>query len=130
MINQIKKLPDAEFEIMKTIWSMSEPVTSSQIAEKMSDHNWKLPTLISFLKRLIEKGFLRTEKTGKERQYYSLVSQSDYLKFETENFFGTVHNNSLSSLVTNLYETDKLSSQDIDELIRFLEEVKDRNNDK
>lgn len=113
MINQIKKLPDAEFEIMKTIWSMSEPVTSSQIAEKMSDHNWKLPTLISFLKRLIEKGFLRTEKTGKERQYYSLVSQSDYLKFETENFFGSVHNNSLSSLVTNLYETDKLSSQDI-----------------
>ena len=55
MINQIKKLPDAEFEIMKTIWSMSEPVTSSQIAEKMSDHNWKLPTLISFLKRLIER---------------------------------------------------------------------------
>lgn len=36
MINQIKKLPDAEFEIMKTIWSMSEPVTSSQIAEKRS----------------------------------------------------------------------------------------------
>ena len=53
-----------------------------------------------------------------------------YKIFETENFFGSVHNNSLSSLVTNLYETDKLSSQDIDELIRFLEEVKDRNNDK
>lgn len=42
MINQIKKLPDAEFEIMKTIWSMSEPVTSSQIAEKMSDHNLEI----------------------------------------------------------------------------------------
>ena len=55
MINQIKKLPDAEFEIMKTIWSMSEPVTSSQIAEKMSDHNWKFS--YHFLNALLKKDF-------------------------------------------------------------------------
>ena len=30
-----RKLPDAEFEIMKAIWQMEEPVTSSQLTERL-----------------------------------------------------------------------------------------------
>ena len=33
--------------------------------------------------RLVERGFLRSEKHGKERTYFPLVSKEDYLKFET-----------------------------------------------
>ena len=30
-----RKLPDAEFEIMKAIWQMEEPVTTAQLTERL-----------------------------------------------------------------------------------------------
>ena len=32
----IKRLPDAEFEIMKIIWNSAPPVTTAQIMEKLA----------------------------------------------------------------------------------------------
>lgn len=65
----IKKLPDAEFEIMKSVWQSEEPVTSPMLTEKLkithSDKDWKPQTVMTMLVRLEKKGFLRSEKTEK-----------------------------------------------------------------
>ena len=41
----IKKLPDAEFEIMRAIWHSEEPVTSPALTDSLSrslpDRDWK-----------------------------------------------------------------------------------------
>ena len=68
---EIKKLPDAEFEIMRAIWRCSEPVTSPILTEKLRlalpEKDWKQQTVMTMLVRLEKKAFLRSEKNGKER---------------------------------------------------------------
>lgn len=122
----MKKLPDAEFEIMKVVWANEPPITSRIIMQQLGNaKGWKAQTVISLLLRLVERGFIRTEKNGKERNYYPLISKEDYLKFETGDFMERFHANSFVSLVNTLYSGKKLSDGDLDQLAKWLEEMRD-----
>jgi len=119
----LKKLPDAEFEVMKTVWETPAPMNVNAVAAKI-DKNWKIQTLISMMHRLVERGYIRTEKKGKDRLYYPLVSRDDYLKFETGSFVKQYHENSFINLVTTLYDNKGLTDNDIDELLQWAKERK------
>lgn len=83
---------------------------------------WKTPALITFLTRLMERGFLRSEKHGKERLYFPLVEKEDYLKFETGNFIRQYHGNSLTSLVAALCDNQEVGEGDLKELLEWAKE--------
>jgi len=119
----IKKLPDAEFEIMKIIWQSAPPISTNQIKAQLGEDNrWKPQTILTLLVRLIERGFLSSEKHGKERTYIPLIAEEDYLQVETENFIKKYHKNSLTGLVNTLYKGDNLSESDISDLKKLLSE--------
>ncbi|MCL2187941.1 MAG: BlaI/MecI/CopY family transcriptional regulator [Defluviitaleaceae bacterium] len=119
-MEKIKKLPDAEFDIMKVVWANEPPITTNIIMQQLgNERDWKAPTTISLMLRLVERGFLRTEKNGKERTYFPLINKEDYLKFETGNFIKQFHNNSLLNLVTTVYEDKAMTDEDIDELLNW-----------
>jgi len=120
LVEKIKKLPDAEFDIMKVVWANEPPITTNIIMQQLgNERDWKAPTTISLMLRLVERGFLRTEKNGKERTYFPLINKEDYLKFETGNFIKQFHNNSLLNLVTTVYEDKAMTDEDIDELLNW-----------
>ncbi|WRS28417.1 BlaI/MecI/CopY family transcriptional regulator [Oscillospiraceae bacterium MB08-C2-2] len=120
-MKSIKKLPDAEFEVMKTIWENEPPVTTNILMDQLgNEKGWRLQTLIALLLRLVDRGFLRTEKNGKERTYYPLVDKEQYLKFETSSFIERFHNRSIISLVDTLYDGSELKESDLDELSKWL----------
>jgi len=122
-MENIKKLPDAEFDIMKVVWANDPPITTNIIMEQLgNEREWKAQTVISLMLRLVERGFLRTEKNSKERTYFPMVSKEDYLKFETGNFIRQFHDNSFLHLVNTLYDDKALSDGDIDELLRWAKE--------
>ncbi|MBQ8119509.1 MAG: BlaI/MecI/CopY family transcriptional regulator [Ruminococcus sp.] len=116
----IKKLPDSEFEIMKAVWHSDEPVTSPMLTEKLRlelpEKDWKQQTVLTMLVRLEGKGFLRSDKAGKERNYYAVVSESEYLRVEAESFRKRFSGGRIGSLVKALYDDNDLSDEDISEL--------------
>jgi predicted transcriptional regulator len=119
----MKRLPDAEFAVMKVVWACEPPITASMIMEQLGEKkNWKMQTIVSLLLRLVERGFLCTEKNGRERTYFPLIPKEDYLKFETGNFIRQYYDNSFFSLVNTLYDDKNLTEKDIDELIRWAKE--------
>ncbi|MDO4274374.1 MAG: BlaI/MecI/CopY family transcriptional regulator [Eubacteriales bacterium] len=125
-MKQMKKLPDAEFDIMKVVWACEPPVTTNIIMEHLgNEKSWKAQTVISLMLRLVERGFLSTDKRGKERIYYPLISKDEYLKFETNNFMKQFHNNSFLNLVNTLYADKALTDKDIDELAQWVKERRD-----
>lgn len=121
-----KKLPDAEFEIMKAIWQMDEPITTAMLTVKLRQtlprKDWKPQTILTMLARLESKGFLRSEKTGKERAYYTLIPQADYLRIEAESFRSRFSGGTFSGLVKALCDADDLTESDIEELRDWLNE--------
>ena len=119
-MEQMKKLPDAEFDIMKVVWANEPPITTNMIMERLgTERGWKAQTVISLMLRLVERGFLSTDKRGKERIYFPLVGRDDYLRFETSSFMRQYHDNSLLDLVSTLYDDKALTDDDIDDLLRW-----------
>ena len=122
-MEKMKKLPDAEFDIMKVVWANEPPMTTTIIMEQLGkEKEWKIQTVVSLMLRLTERGFLRSEKHGKERTYFPLVSKEDYLKFETGNFMKQFHDNSFLNFVNTLYDDKALTDADIDELLQWAKE--------
>lgn len=125
-MSTMKKLPDAEFEIMKVVWANKPPITTNIIMEQLEGKKeWKAQTIITLLLRLVKRGFIRTEKNGKERTYFPLVVKEDYLKFETGDFMERFYENSFTNLVATLYDGKKLKDSDLDELMKWLKEKRD-----
>ena len=117
----MKRLPEAEFQVMKAIWAYEPPVTSSMVMGYLSgEKSWPIQSVVTLLSRLVEKGFLRSEKKGKERQYYSLVSKEDYLQFETGKFIKQYHENSFISLLSTLNQYKELTDEELDDLQEWI----------
>jgi predicted transcriptional regulator len=122
----MKKLPDAEFDIMRVVWANEPPITTNIVMRQLGDgREWKAQTVISLLLRLVERGFLRTEKNGKERSYFPLVGREDYLRFETGEFMERFHGNSFAGLVATLYDGNKINADDLAGLAEWLKEKRD-----
>ena len=116
-----KRLPTAEFKIMKVVWENTPPITTNIIMVKLGNlEEWKVPTVISLMVRLINRGFLRTEKIGKERSYYPIISKEAYLKYETENFIKLYHDDSLVSFVNTFFDDKTLNDDDLIELLNWV----------
>lgn len=125
MKNTAKRLPDSEFAVMKIIWHSEPPVTTHVMMEDLSsDKSWKPQTLLTILARLTEKGYLSSERIGRERCYTPLISEAEYLSIETGNFLKRYAGNSIGNLVKTLCSDSGLSSEDLQELRRWLAERK------
>ncbi|WP_099466921.1 BlaI/MecI/CopY family transcriptional regulator [Konateibacter massiliensis] len=121
----IKRLGDAELEIMLIIWEADEPVTSNYILEKLAGkRKWALSTLMTVLSRLTERRFLQCEK--RERNYYSaLVTEKEYKVKEGSLNLEKLYGNSISDLITTLYKGKVINNDDLEELRRFIDKISD-----
>lgn len=122
----MKKLPDAEFDVMKVVWANEPPITTGIVMEQLGKaREWKAQTIVTLMLRLVERGYLRTEKKGRERMYYPLIGREAYLEFETSHFMEQYHDSSFLSLVNTLHDAEALSDGDIDELLKWVKEWRD-----
>ena len=116
------KLSDSEYSIMQIIWAKQKPVTSQDICELSNARGWKAPTVLSFLKRLCEKGFLSTQKTGKLRYYTPLISQEEYARSETSALVNELYAGKISNLIASIAGQTPLTKEDRAALQKLLEE--------
>ena len=120
-INYEAKLPESELDVMLAIWNAEPPVTSSKLMKALgNDRGWKAPTLISFLNRLEERGFITSSKTGKERIYTALADKDLYLHSLANSFVERCYNGSVGDFLNSLYKDKMLNNNDIDALLTWL----------
>ena len=124
MKTEIKKLPESEFEIMMAVWEYPGPVTSDMLLERLNK-TWKKSTLLNFLARLCDRGFLSCEKQGKINVYTPLVAREDYVQWESAGFLKKVHSGSLTGLVASLYDGAAITEADLEELENFIREARE-----
>lgn len=113
-------LPEAELDVMMAIWKLEPPVTTAMLMKEIGDkHKWKTPTLISFLLRLEDRGYIISYKNGRERYYIPIAEREPYLSRVTESFVEQYHSGSLIQLLDALYY-EKSFDEDIDELLEWI----------
>jgi len=119
----VKRLPDAELEIMKIIWHTQGEVASAQILDALEGkRDWAVTTVLNFLSRLVERGFLKVRRSGKINMYMPIIDEDTYLEVESKSFLERLHGNSFKSLVASLYGGRGVSKDDLAELKSFIDE--------
>jgi len=120
---KIPRLPDAELEIMKVIWKCEGETTSAYISHELEGKkDWAQTTILNFLARLVDRGFLSVHRSGKTNIYTPIICEENYLESESKSFLERLHGNSLKSLVASLYNGYSISKDDLDELKHYIDE--------
>lgn len=116
------KISQAELEIMNVIWHNTQPISVSEIISLLdSSKPRKYTTVATFISRLKDKGFLECKKNGSINEYYAAVTEEEYRRIETKEFIDSVYNGSSKGLIASLC-SERLSKDDFDELMRWIEE--------
>lgn len=119
-MNDMPKISEAEYEIMKAVWK-NAPISTNEVVELFEGGNWSPKTVQTLLARLVKKGALGYEKRGRVFVYSPLIDEEEYRREESSSFLKKFYNGALNSMVLNFIDGDKLSADDIDELTGILE---------
>ena len=118
----MKRLPDSELELMMIIWDAGRGITRNEIEERLpQDRRLSAMTILSFLSRLQEKGFVCVRKEGRNNVYEPLIRKEDYLRQESRSIWKRLYQNSVGNFMTALCQEDELTEHDLDELQEFLD---------
>ena len=121
-MEEIKRLPESELEIMQIIWKKSAPVSRVDIEQALQETHLLAPTtILTLLTRLCEKGFLSLKKEGRSNLYEPLITEKEYLAAESRSFLDRVFHGSVASFATALCDSG-VTKEELEELRRLLEE--------
>lgn len=116
------RLPESEFDVMMAIWNGDPPMNTGYLMKVLGNaRGWKAPTLISFLVRLENRGFITSCKKGKERYYTPVANRELYLTKVTEHFVEKYHDGSFVNVLDALYHDRKFSNEEVDALLAWLQ---------
>jgi len=125
-MNEIPKITDAEWQIMKVLWDKA-PITSSEIVEILKPiTKWSPTTIYTLISRLVNKKVVRIEKGLSPYIYYPIISREECRRGESKSFLKKVYDGSLNLMLSNIVEEHELSDEEIEELKRILDKSKDR----
>lgn len=113
-------ISNAEWEIMRVVWTKEE-TTSSQILEILEQKtDWTASTVKTLLKRLVDKGYLATQKSGKLFLYSTLVSEEEAINRQADELFDKFCQRKHTVIIKHLLETTPMTMADINDLQALL----------
>lgn len=121
---EYRTLPNSELELMMILWKAARPLTRTEIEEYLpKKRQLSKTTVLSFLSRLEEKGFVRVEKEGRSNRYIPLVKEEDYLQQESSSILKRLYGSSVKKFVAALYDGENISEDQIAELKDYLDSL-------
>ena len=119
------RISDAELEVMEVLWASAEPLTATDVAERIpAGRDWSLPTIKTMLSRLTAKGAIRFREEGRRYLYSAAIARDSYVGKESRRFVDQLFGGRLSPLVARLAEEDALDEEDIAAIEAILKELK------
>ncbi len=117
----MEKLTRKEEEIMELFWE-NGPMYVRQLLELYPEPRPHFNTLSTFVRGLEEKGMVSHEAMGNSFRYFAAVSREDFKKKTLKGVISKYFNNSYLGAVSSLVKEEKISLDDLKQLIREVEE--------
>ena len=99
-------------------------MTSNEILDRVKDrYDWKLAGLMTFLARMVDKGYVYCDRSTRTNYYSAVVSQDEYKFQESESFLEKLYDSSAKNLIAHLCKGKKISKKEITELRDYLDSL-------
>ena len=136
----IRELTKAEEEIMRVLWQLKKGFVKDVLAElpgverdaTEGDSTPDTPakpaynTVSTIIRILEKKGLVGYRAYGKTHEYYPLITEEEYRRFQTEQLMSNYFDNSLKKLVSFFVNEKNISLSEADEIINLLNKKKDQ----
>lgn len=117
---EIPKIFESEYRFCEILWE-NEPVSSSELVRLCSERlEWKKSTTYTVIRRLSERGILKSE----DAVVTSLVSKEDVQSAESAEVVERTFSGSLPSFIAAFTRKKNLSKQEIDEIQKIIDTYK------
>ena len=122
----MRELSGCESLIMKTVWDVKEDIAVQDLIRELAvryNKNYARTTVVTFLPKMAEKGYVSTYRKGKASFVHAEKSEEEYtadlLRKQTDFWFS----GKPSKLVASLCETQELSLEEISKIKELIENV-------
>ena len=136
----IRELTKAEEEIMRVLWQLKKGFVKDVLAELpgadridgLANLDADTPakpaynTVSTIIRILEKKGLVGYTAYGKTHEYYPLITEEAYRRFQTEQLMSNYFDNSLKKLVSFFVNEKNISLSEADEIINLLNKKKDQ----
>ena len=120
---QVPQISDAEWEVMKALWE-GGPLTAGQIIEAVAGANhWSPRTVKTLLNRLVKKGALAFEVSGRHYVYRAKVGRDATVRRETRSFLSRVFDGAVAPAVLHFIEQSRLTPDELAQLRKLLDDA-------
>jgi BlaI family transcriptional regulator, penicillinase repressor len=121
----MKHLTNREEEIMEFFW-VKGPMFVKELIELFSEPKPHYNTVSTMVRSLEEKGFLNHEQFGNTYRYKAVITREEFSNRTIKNLVSKYFNASYSSVVSMFVKEQKISTEEIQELIRQVESHKNK----
>ena len=121
----MQKLTPNEEEAMQAIWN-SGPGTIKDFLEIIAGPKPPYTTLASTVKNLERKKFIQGKKIGNTFVYAPVINEEEYKKTFMGEFVSDYFKNSYKELVTFFANQEKISANDLKEILKMIEKGKQK----
>jgi len=113
---------------MQILWKLKNGFVKD-ILEEMPEPKPAYNTVSTIVRILETKGFVGHKAYGKTHEYHPLIEKEQYTKFYLNNMIKGYFNGSFQNLVSFFAKENKLSSKDIEKLLKEIKNQPDEGND-
>ena len=116
-------LTPAEWKIMKIVWEKKSCAARDVYTVASREHDWTPSTTKTFLRRLTEKGYLKTTRVGNSFLYRPALTAKKSLLRAAETLLENAVEGTVAPLLVHMVKQGKLSAGELAELRSLLDEV-------
>ena len=115
------QVTEAEWKIMEVLWDHS-PRTMTEITAILEpETGWTRHTVITLLKRMLEKGSISMDDTERAKKYTPLITREEASTEETHKFLSHVFKGKASLLVNHLVDAGDLSEDELKQILDMIQ---------
>ena len=114
-------LTEAELRLMSIVWEMGEATVNDVMAALPQDKPLAYNTVLTTMRILEQKGYLRRAKEGRAHIYRPSVSRDQAQRQVVRHMVRSFFNNSPELLLLNVLENEKLSPEELARLKKMIE---------
>jgi BlaI family transcriptional regulator, penicillinase repressor len=119
-------LAKSELEVARVVWRLGEATVRQVLEALPADRGLDFATVQTYLRRLEAKGYLRARPRGRANVYSSRVEPDRVLGEVVRDFVQRLFDGQPLPLVEQLIQDHGLSDNEIDQLQRMLDQLKER----
>ncbi len=119
----MQKLTNKEEEIMHILWKLKKAFVKEVMTE-IIDEQPHYNTLSTIIRNLEEKGYVSHNAYGNTHQYFPIVALEEYRKEFMNTAIENYFDNSYKNLVSFFAEEDKISADELREILEIIEKRK------